>query len=178
MPVLPEVESMMVFPGASLPLLMPSWIILSAGRSFAEHAADHRQRDAGIARGGVDDGLPRRELAALDALLDHLERRSVFHRAAGVEAFELRENFHSRGDAFGDFADLDEGSVTDEIEDGMDDLRLSEPFGGDPARCGRMSHKDIGGYYPPAIAGTIEMLSPSFSEVSRCCKHRMSSPLT
>src|SRR3954470_16384719 len=36
MPVLPEVESMIVFPGASLPDLMPSWIILSAGRSLTE----------------------------------------------------------------------------------------------------------------------------------------------
>src|SRR5262249_50760367 len=103
---------------------------------IAEHAADHRERDAGVARGGADDGFPRRELPAVDSLLDHLERRTVFDRATGVEAFELRENFHAGGDALGDPADLYERSVADEIEDGIDDLRLSEPFGGDPARCG------------------------------------------
>src|SRR5262245_5377407 len=36
MPVLPEVESRMVLPGTSRPWRMPSWIILSAGRSFTE----------------------------------------------------------------------------------------------------------------------------------------------
>src|SRR5262245_58976250 len=36
MPVLPEVESRMVFPGTRRPWRMPSWIIRSAGRSFTE----------------------------------------------------------------------------------------------------------------------------------------------
>src|SRR4030095_13497272 len=36
MPVLPDVESRMVFPGTRRPWRMPSWIILSAGRSFTE----------------------------------------------------------------------------------------------------------------------------------------------
>src|SRR5262245_4447805 len=36
MPVLPDVESRMVLPGTRRPCRMPSWIILSAGRSFTE----------------------------------------------------------------------------------------------------------------------------------------------
>ena len=53
------------------------------------HRADHGEADAGIARGGLDDGAAGLELAALLRRLDHGEADAVLDRAAGVGALGL-----------------------------------------------------------------------------------------
>ena len=46
--------------------------------------AHHRERDAGVAGGGFDDGLSRLEQAAFFGVVDDGVGEAVFHRAAGV----------------------------------------------------------------------------------------------
>ena len=46
--------------------------------------ADHGERDAGVARGGLDDGLAGFQQAAFFRVVDDGVGEAVFHRAAGV----------------------------------------------------------------------------------------------
>ena len=52
----------------------------------------HRQRDAGVARGRLDQRVAGLDLAALLGAPDHADRRPVLHRAGRVVAFELAED--------------------------------------------------------------------------------------
>jgi hypothetical protein len=51
----------------------------------------HRQRDAGVARGGFDQGVAGLDVSALLGAADHADGRPVLHRPGGVVAFELAE---------------------------------------------------------------------------------------
>ena len=48
--------------------------------------ADHRERDAGVAGGRLDDGLAGLERAAPLRVLDDRDRQAVLHRASGLKA--------------------------------------------------------------------------------------------
>ncbi len=52
----------------------------------------HRQRDAGIAAGRLDQRVARLDAPALLGLADHRQRRAVLHRAGRVVAFELGQH--------------------------------------------------------------------------------------
>ncbi|HSR98059.1 MAG TPA: hypothetical protein VLM79_13455 [Kofleriaceae bacterium] len=64
---------------------------------IAARSADHRERDAGVARGRLDDGLPRLELAAPLGVLDDAEGEAVLDRAARVGGLELDVELDVRG---------------------------------------------------------------------------------
>ncbi len=59
-----------------------------------ERRTDHREPDAGVAGGRLEDRLPRPQRPALETVAYHFQRDAVFDRAAGVGAFELREQAH------------------------------------------------------------------------------------
>eukprot|EP01136_Pigoraptor_vietnamica_P017879 Opistho-1_new@63648 len=52
----------------------------------------HRQRDAGVARGCLDQGVARLDLAAFLGAADHADGRTVLHRPRRVVALELAED--------------------------------------------------------------------------------------
>ena len=58
--------------------------------------ADHRQRDAGVARGRLEDRLPRLDRPLGLGGLDHRLRDPVLDRAGRVAALELGEDPHAR----------------------------------------------------------------------------------
>ena len=57
---------------------------------------DHRQPDAGVARGRLDDRAAGLELAGRLGGLDHPGRDAVLHGAAGVEVLHLGQDDRSR----------------------------------------------------------------------------------
>ena len=59
----------------------------------------HGQADAGIARCGFDDGLPRLQFTAALRRLYDVQRQAILDRAEGVEGLDLNVNVHVvRGD--------------------------------------------------------------------------------
>ena len=56
---------------------------------ITERRTDHGVGDAGVAAGGINDGLAGLERAARQPRLDHAERRPVLYRAAGVKPLGL-----------------------------------------------------------------------------------------
>ena len=80
----------------------------------------HRQRNAGVARGGLDQRVARLDVTALFRAFDHGERRPVFHRARRVVAFQLAQNHvAARGVVLGpDALQGDERSLSDRIFNG------------------------------------------------------------
>jgi hypothetical protein len=52
----------------------------------------HGERNAGVAARRFDQRIARLDAAAQFGLLDHRQRRAVFHRTRGVVAFELAED--------------------------------------------------------------------------------------
>ena len=74
-----------------------------------------RQPDTGVAGGRLDDDAARLELAGGLGGLDHLQRDAVLHRPARVEVLHLGQ--HGGRDALGHRAQLDEGGVSDEVDD-------------------------------------------------------------
>src|ERR1700751_4613421 len=52
--------------------------------AIAARVGDERQPDSGIAGGALDDEAARSDIAAFFSLHNHLARRSVFHRLAGI----------------------------------------------------------------------------------------------
>jgi hypothetical protein len=52
----------------------------------------HRQRDAGVAGGRLDERVARLDLAALLGAADHRQGRPVLHRSGRVVAFELAQD--------------------------------------------------------------------------------------
>jgi len=56
---------------------------------ISANGTDHRETDAGVAAGRLDDGRPRNELAGLFCREDHRKRRAVLHRTRHVVRFEL-----------------------------------------------------------------------------------------
>src|SRR5262249_6459641 len=147
---------------------------------IAERGADHGERDAGIARGRIEDGLARHEPALADTLLDHLERGPVLHRAAGVETLDLAEQADAGRHTVAHPLDLHQRRVANQLEHrrGAErSLPRRRRTGGVP-RLGDTRRHARSAQRPPAIAGTIDSSSPAFTGVSRCWRKRMSSPLT
>jgi hypothetical protein len=56
------------------------------------HRRDHRQRDAGIAAGRLDQHIAGPDLAARLGLPDHAQRRPVLDRTGGIVAFQFSQN--------------------------------------------------------------------------------------
>ena len=84
--------------------------------AVAQRRADHRQRDAGVAAGGVEDDLVRRQQAALDAVAHHHQRWPILDRAAGIEALQLGLQHDVFRQVRGDALQPGQRSVADEIE--------------------------------------------------------------
>ena len=62
----------------------------------ATHRADHGIGDAGIAAGGIDQDLFRREQAGALAFANHIECGAVFDGTAGIEVFGFAVDFNAR----------------------------------------------------------------------------------
>src|SRR5579863_2271738 len=52
-------------------------------------SADHGVRDASVAAGGIQNNLVAGQLTRSLAIQDHIERRTILHRSAGVEKLTL-----------------------------------------------------------------------------------------
>ena len=72
--------------------------------------ADHRERDAGVARSGLDDRLAGSQRAAALGILDDRDRQPVLHRVKRVERLALHEHRGVRG---GEPVDANDGRVAD-----------------------------------------------------------------
>src|SRR5258708_24085835 len=60
--------------------------------AIAAHRGDHREGDAGVAAGRLDQSRTRADQPALLRSDDHRKRRAVLHRARRVVALELRQH--------------------------------------------------------------------------------------
>ena len=76
----------------------------------------HREADAGVARGRLDDRASGPQPPVLLRGLDHREPDAVLHRAAGVQVLELREEL--AGDVATEPLEPHDRRVPDELEDG------------------------------------------------------------
>ena len=115
--------------------------------------ADQREPDPRVARRRLEDRASGREGAVGLGRLDHELGDAVLDRAAGVLSLELDQDADARVGT--ELADLDQGRVADEVEDGAD--------------CGHD--------YPPATAGRMEMTSSPDTFVSSFSRYRTSSSL-
>ena len=77
---------------------------------------DHRQADAGIAAGRLDDQRPRFQHAALFRVLDHGQRDPVLHTAARIEGFHLGDDFRF---AFIQAVDPHQRSIPDQFSNSI-----------------------------------------------------------
>ena len=77
--------------------------------------ADHRERDAGVARGRLEDRLAGRDQAVLLGALDQRARDAVLDRAGRVVALELGVDAHAGLGA--EATQLDERRVADRLDD-------------------------------------------------------------
>lgn len=78
--------------------------------------ADHREADARVATGRLDDRLPRLQQSLALGVFDHTERESILDRAHRVEGFELHVQIHVRGRQPVQPRD---GRVPDRLEDSL-----------------------------------------------------------
>ena len=78
-------------------------------------AADHRQADAGVAGGRLEDRLPGADEAVLLGVLDQRARDAVLHRTGRVHRLHLRPDAHARFRA--QTLELDERRVADRLHD-------------------------------------------------------------
>ena len=78
--------------------------------------ADHGQRDARVARGGLEDGGARLKRAVGLGIVDHRLGDAVLHRAGGVLRLELGQDPDVRVGA--ELADVDDRGVADQVEHG------------------------------------------------------------
>ena len=56
----------------------------------AHGRADHRVGDAGVPARRVDDRFPRLQQSACKSRFNHVQRRTVLHRSAGIKPLGLR----------------------------------------------------------------------------------------
>ena len=81
---------------------------------------DHRQADAGVAGGRLDDRAAGLELAGGLRGLDHPGRDAVLHRAAGVEVLHLGQHERAVGAAVREVegpVEPDQRGVADQVEE-------------------------------------------------------------
>ncbi|VTR64010.1 hypothetical protein DESC_120102 [Desulfosarcina cetonica] len=78
---------------------------------------DHRQADAGIAAGGLDNGLAGFEFSRTLAGFDHRQGRPVLDRAAGIEVLQFCQDAHLRVGI--EVADFHQGGVADVIKNAV-----------------------------------------------------------
>ena len=81
--------------------------------------AHHGKADAGIARGGLDDGLAGLERAGLLGFLDDRDGEAVLHRTCRVERLELHVEVYA---VWREVVDADGGRVADGVENAVIDL--------------------------------------------------------
>ena len=132
--------------------------------------ADHRQGDAGIARGRLHDRVPGRDQPALLGVVDQRLRGAVLDRAGRVVALELDDDPHTR--IRRDVRQLDHRRVANG----------AEHVGSDRHRAGDADFRGHRERYravaPPAMAGRISRVSASLTGVSSHSCRRTSSSLT
>jgi hypothetical protein len=80
---------------------------------IAADGADHGQRDPGVARSGLDDGLPGLEQTLLFRVEDDAQRQPVLDRAHRVEGLDLDVHLDAIGRKT---VDTDNGSAADRFE--------------------------------------------------------------
>ena len=85
--------------------------------AISAHGGSHRQRDAGVAAGRLDQGVAQLDLATLFRLDNHRERRTILDRAGRIVAFELGQQ-HIGGRSR-KALQLDDRGVADGIFDGF-----------------------------------------------------------
>src|SRR5581483_3050299 len=79
--------------------------------------ADHRVRNAGVARGRIEDRFRSIELAAVLAFEDHARGRTILDRPAGVLPLRLCVQFHARRLAL-ELVETHQRGPSDYVEDG------------------------------------------------------------
>ena len=84
----------------------PLALLGGVGRQHELHlvpavGADHGVGDAGVAAGGIENRAARGSAAGALAIENHIQRRAVFHRSAGVEVLGLGEDLDA-----GEFAGI------------------------------------------------------------------------
>ena len=87
--------------------------------SVTTHRRDHRQRNAGVAAGRLDQRVAGLDAAAFFSLAHHRKRRPVFHRSCGIVAFEFRQDDVAR--LARDALQSHEWGIAHEIVEGLAD---------------------------------------------------------
>ncbi len=95
--------------------------------SVAPAGGDHRQADAGVARGRLDDRPARLEQAGPLGRLDHGQRRAVLDAAARVEIFELGQQVARQVPA--QSVEADHRRVAEQVDQRVGDVHRRAPIG-------------------------------------------------
>ena len=93
----------------------------------------HGQGDAGIAGGGLDQGITGLDVAALLGQTDHRQRRAILHRARRVVAFELEQN--GVAGIAGHALQAHQRGIADAIGNGWKLASHRTSFGNQPGGC-------------------------------------------
>ncbi len=123
--------------------------------AITQNGGGHRQGDAGIARGGLDQRVAGFDGAALLRVANHGNRRPVFHRSGRVVAFELAQDQVAapRIVGAGDALQLHQRGVADHLVDGEVGhgslLKVSAEISGGQAVCGQLGPPQ----FRPALPG-------------------------
>ena len=99
----------------------------------ALHRRDHREADAGVAGGRLDDHAAGLQLAAALRVLDHRERDTVLDRRAGIGPLGLHPDF---GLVAEQAIDADVRGVSDGLEDAVRPSCQGSPSGFEAASSG------------------------------------------
>src|SRR5713101_3186656 len=99
---------------------------------------DHGVGDAGVAAGGVQYYFVVGELAGALPVQDHVERRPILHRTAGIEEFSFAVDLDA-GKVACDTFHADQGRVTDERQK----FRRDETRGRGGRDGGSDGHRDL-----------------------------------
>ena len=105
-------------------LLLAHLVRHCAYAAVSAHRRSHRETEAGVARRTLDERRAGSEQARLLRPADHVPGHPVLDRAGGVVVLELDQ--HGRDAGIGQTIQLDEGSVSDEIEDRLGVLHVGK----------------------------------------------------
>jgi len=84
--------------------------------AIAARRGHHRQRHAGIAGSGLDDGTPGRKHAALLGIEHDRQGQAILHRTAGIEGLDLGVDRGVRGS---DPVEAHDRGAADGVDDGV-----------------------------------------------------------